>query len=537
MAPRLTTTPILALLLAGFAAASGCGRSSPATGDGGSDGDGGFAGNGGAGGFGGVGGTGGIGGVGGTGGVGGVGGTGGVGGVGGTGGVGGVGGSGGTMGFCGDGVVDVGEQCDDGALNSDTGACKTSCEAAFCGDGFVYAAVEACDDANGIDGDGCNHDCIVSGTVLYTKSQGVPGSTGEELTSVRLDNNGNIVVGGLVGVAGNPGHYDGFVAMLDPQGNPLWYRQIAGAAGLDDGIYGVAVDQTRNVYAVGYETMADGTTNLIARKYDPNGEPMWSRSFDGQAGGYDYAWGVALQGAGHLYVAGGMMTNAGGSEFSVLKLSSQTGLIMWQRHTDGPGNGTDSAQGIALDGNSIYVAGYFTNEAGFTDIALTKLVDDGASPIEAWTRIYDGAIHNDDFALAVAVAPEGNVFVGGAETTNFGLDAWLRKYDANGEELWTQTHSSNVPAGQDVIYAVASDPSGNVVVTGYEMTPALSTDIWTRKYDSAGNELWTDVHNGTADGADYGEGITTNAASEIFVVGTELTTDQGYNAWIRKFAP
>ncbi|MDC3962155.1 hypothetical protein [Polyangium jinanense] len=516
MALRLTTTPILALFLASFAAASGCGRSVPGTSDGGSDGDGGFAGNGGTGGFGG---------------------TGGIGGVGGVGGVGGIGGSGGTMGFCGDGILDAGEQCDDGALNSDIGACKTSCEAAFCGDGFVFAAAEACDDANGVDGDGCNHDCILSGTVLYTESQGVPGSTGEELTSIRLDNKGNLIVGGIVGVAGNPGHYDGLVAKLNPQGNPIWYRQIDGAAGLDDGIYGVAVDPAGNVYAVGYETLADGTTNLIARKYDTSGEQMWARSFDGEAHGYDYGWGVAMPGGGHLYVAGGMATNAGGSEFTLLKLSSQTGEIVLQRHTDGPGNGTDSAQGIAIHGVFIYLAGYFTNEAGFTDVVLTKLQEGGGDLTEVWTRTYDGALHNDDYALSVAVAPDGNLFVGGAETTNFGLDAWLRKYDPNGQELWTRTHSSQIPAGPDQIYAVASDPSGNVVVTGYEVTPSLSTDIWTRKYDSAGNELWTNVHNGTGDGADYGEGITTNDASEVFVVGTELTTDQGYNAWIRKFAP
>lgn len=49
--------------------------------------------------------------------------------------------------FCGDGVIDVGEACDDGALNSRTqpGACRPGCAAWRCGDGVVDPG-EGCDD-------------------------------------------------------------------------------------------------------------------------------------------------------------------------------------------------------------------------------------------------------------------------------------------------------------------------------------------------------------------------------------------------------
>lgn len=47
--------------------------------------------------------------------------------------------------FCGNGVIDPGEQCDDGDMNSDTGACLTTCKIAFCGDGWVYVGKEECD--------------------------------------------------------------------------------------------------------------------------------------------------------------------------------------------------------------------------------------------------------------------------------------------------------------------------------------------------------------------------------------------------------
>ncbi|MCB9766090.1 MAG: hypothetical protein H6739_40315 [Alphaproteobacteria bacterium] len=61
---------------------------------------------------------------------------------------------------CGDGIVDPGEACDDGADNSDADpdACRTSCLAASCGDG-VTDSDEACDDANAWGGDGCTPVC------------------------------------------------------------------------------------------------------------------------------------------------------------------------------------------------------------------------------------------------------------------------------------------------------------------------------------------------------------------------------------------
>jgi cysteine-rich repeat protein len=58
---------------------------------------------------------------------------------------------------CGDGMLDPGEDCDDGnAVNTDT--CLDTCAAASCGDSYVGPG-EACDDGNDIDDDGCGNDC------------------------------------------------------------------------------------------------------------------------------------------------------------------------------------------------------------------------------------------------------------------------------------------------------------------------------------------------------------------------------------------
>ncbi len=76
--------------------------------------------------------------------------------------------------YCGDGVADSGEQCDrddlrlnicadHGYYNSGQLDCKNDCtfdfsECRYCGDGIVSDG-ERCDDGNKIDDDGCNSDC------------------------------------------------------------------------------------------------------------------------------------------------------------------------------------------------------------------------------------------------------------------------------------------------------------------------------------------------------------------------------------------
>jgi cysteine-rich repeat protein len=63
---------------------------------------------------------------------------------------------------CGNGVLQTScEQCDQGAANSDlvADACRTDCRAAGCGDGVVDTG-EECDDGNRFSADGCDQSCV-----------------------------------------------------------------------------------------------------------------------------------------------------------------------------------------------------------------------------------------------------------------------------------------------------------------------------------------------------------------------------------------
>ena len=65
---------------------------------------------------------------------------------------------------CGNGILEEGEECDDGNLINHDG-CSNECKneeynISLCGDGILFVGHEECDDGNNINGDGCSNLCI-----------------------------------------------------------------------------------------------------------------------------------------------------------------------------------------------------------------------------------------------------------------------------------------------------------------------------------------------------------------------------------------
>ena len=95
--------------------------------------------------------------------------------------------------------------------------------------------------------------------------------------------------------------------------------------------------------------------------------------------------------------------------------STISNRALWLRRYNGPGNGSDSAQAIALspDGTKIFVTGYSDGaDPGFS-FDYATVAYDVATGRKLWLNRYSGSVCTDA-AAALAVSPDGTrVFVTG----------------------------------------------------------------------------------------------------------------------------
>jgi hypothetical protein len=143
---------------------------------------------------------------------------------------------------------------------------------------------------------------------------------------------------------------------------------------------------------------------------------------------------------------------------------------------------------------------------------------------EIWTRTHNGSANGEDYGFGITTDASGNVYVTGSEeVSGQSRNIWVRKYNSAGTELWTRTYNGEANS-YDYGSGITTDASGNVYVIGSEYVTGQNSNIWVRKYNSAGTELWTRTYNGTANSNDYGQGITTDAEGNVYVTGAEYVT-------------
>lgn len=175
--------------------------------------------------------------------------------------------------------------------------------------------------------------------------------------------------------------------------------------------------------------------------------------------------------------------------------------IEWVHQFGGPG--FDVVRAVGASDDAVYVFGAVsvplpgqTYSGGPNDAFLRKY---DVSGNELWTRQFGTS--GDDFPMAgpVAVDPTG-VYVAGYTDgtfpgeTNAGLyDAFVRKYDHEGHLLWTDQFGTS---GADVadgvaLYGKALFVVGQVETVLPSPSPGGFSDAFVRRYDRAGRETWT----------------------------------------------
>ena len=184
-----------------------------------------------------------------------------------------------------------------------------------------------------------------------------------------------------------------------------------------------------------------------------------------------------------------------------------------------------------MNGN-VYTTGF--TEGNLDGKTLTGIVDlfvvkYDPSGNKLWTRLL-GASGAFTYARGITSDLSGNVYTTGYIEGGFldgqtltGLsDLFVVKYDSNGNKFWTRL--LGVAGVYTDAYGITSDLSGNVYMTGWtkgNLDEHILTgirDLFVVKYDSSGNNLWTELL-GVAGAETNANGITSDLNGNVYTTG------------------
>ena len=367
------------------------------------------------------------------------------------------------------------------------------------------------------------------------------GTVGIDITTgSATDSFGNVYVAGETsGSLGgdNAGSYDVWVVKYDSNGNQQWLQQF-GSSSLDAAL-GIATDNEGNSYLAGVTTGDLAATNqglefydVWLAKYDSDGNQLWIQQFGTEV--VDATFAIDVDDDGNVYLSGYTIF----SDEEEAQLAKQFKNEPWVAKYDSDGNqlwfrdygatGFDESYGGAVGSDGIiyttgWTVGNFGGEnAGAYDVWIAKHDNNGQL---AWVEQFGSEDY--EFPWGIDTDSEGNVYATGWTLGDLGeenagsYDAWLAKYDSDGNQLWIQQFGTG---GDDGFFlgGMEIDSNSNIFLTGYTDNNlggpnAGSYDVWVANYDSDGNQLW--IQQFGTPKLDYTSDVTADNSGHLYVTG------------------
>jgi uncharacterized delta-60 repeat protein len=363
-----------------------------------------------------------------------------------------------------------------------------------------------------------------NGKQLWATGYNGPGNSTDFPYAIAVDGAGGVYVTGYSWGSGTD--YDYATIKYNAYGNQLWVKRYNGPGNGSDTARAIAVDGAGSVYITGYSSGSGSGSDYATIKYNTNGKQLWATRYNGPGNSTDSAYAIAADGAGNVCVTGESLGSGSDYDYATLKYSI-SGKQLWATRYNGPRDGGDSASAIAADGaGNVYVTGKSLVSGVNYDYATVKYNTNGK---QLWAKRFNGPGNSTDEAKAVAVDGAGNVLVTG-ESLILGsdFDCATIKYNTNGKKLWA-TMYKGPGTSLDEAKAVALDGSGNAYVTGWSWGAKSDDDYATIKYSTNGKQLWVKRYNGPGNGRDCGWAVAVDDSGNIYVTGMSLGLGTGFD--------
>lgn len=269
------------------------------------------------------------------------------------------------------------------------------------------------------------------------------------------------------------------------KGTNVWLRTEQYIAGRPDVSQVIAVDSKSNIFVSGQVTCYfDRMGNYKNRRtvtYNGNGNVLWATAAfpdDCRLNFQANLRGIRVDNDGNVVVTGDI--DGQYQPFATVKHNASGGEVWRYTWPGGQPYSTEQAMNIASDGSvSLCGSVHPLPPSPASVYGVIKLTGEGQ---QAWVARYGDRAAGNHRANSTALDSSGNVYVTGQSPgPSSGNDYATIKYDPDGNEKWVQRY--NGPGnGDDVATAIAVAPDGSVYVTGWSTTSSNLIEITTIKY-------------------------------------------------------
>jgi outer membrane protein assembly factor BamB len=355
----------------------------------------------------------------------------------------------------------------------------------------------------------------VTGTKLWSVAYDGPAGFGAGFSSIAVSPKGaKVFVAGYTYGETSGADY-ATVAYDASSGALLWDKTYAGpqsADVFDDFIQDIAVTSNGTVIVTGGSAAVTALDYATIAYDGGTGAKLWTRRYDGPAGGDDITTGLAVSPDGSsVFVTG--WSYAASVDYATIAYDVSTGTRTWRKRYDGPGHFDDSAYDIAVSPDSSTV--YVTGASGETTADFGTVAYDASTGAFLWVKFYNDKVDGGDAGFVIGTSPDGTaVYVTGDTEEGFATVA----YDAvTSTRLWER---SGVVGGSSQAMVVSPD-SGEVVVAGGDSPSSSERDYLAIGYDATtGAKLWSSRYDGPANNQDIATAVAVSPdSSAVFVTG------------------
>ena len=187
---------------------------------------------------------------------------------------------------------------------------------------------------------------------------------------------------------------DYFTIKYTNTGDTVWTARYNGPGDGYDRAYALAVDNYGNIYVTGESFDTYTSVDYVTIKYNSSGGIEWTARYNGPDSAGDQANAIVVDNIGNVYVTGNSYAYepyTPENDYLTVKYNS-SGVEQWNARYDGTGHTQDYAYAIAVDNAGfVYVTGGSTGNTSYEDFLTIKYtvtgIEEVTAPIKQKTRL------------------------------------------------------------------------------------------------------------------------------------------------------